>query len=190
MAVAGLRCSLHQRKVELSLYMRVKHQSAVMEVGLVKNTFGGSQASRIEIQTFLFIILIAIFSRPLGAVLDAIKFHQLLTGILQTLQFGPRCPLGVQSQWRWAILTAAALLCPNPSSSACSGVPVRIFVELHHARWSSWSGWNMLSSERLGLEKLVCTGGVLEDFASSCPFPFQAEYPRQLASTAGRTQLL
>lgn len=71
----------------------------------MKNTFGGSQASRVEFQTFLLIILIAIFPltsqsriRPPGPVLDAVKFHRLLTGILPTLHFGPRRPLGAQSQ--------------------------------------------------------------------------------------------
>lgn len=71
----------------------------------MKNTFRGSQASKIEIQTFLLIILIAIFPlisqsriRPPRPVLDAVKFHNLLTGIFQALQFGPRCPLGTQSQ--------------------------------------------------------------------------------------------
>lgn len=47
------------------------------------------------------------------------------------------------------------------------------------------SGWNMLSSERLCLEKLVRSGNVSEDFASSCPFPCHAGYPGQVARTAG-----
>lgn len=155
-----------------------------MEIGLLKNTLGGSQAYGIEIQTFYF-ILITIFPRPPGPVSDAIKFHQFLTGVIQVFQFGPQCFLGAQSQWWWAFFTsAAAQPCPNPSVSACLEVLVLLFMELHCTRWSSWSGCNMLSSERLCLEKLFIYGYVSEDLVSSWPFPFQAEYSGQLASTA------
>lgn len=46
----------------------------------------------------------------------------------------------------------------------------------------------MFSSERLGLATWVCSGDVSEDFDSSCPFPLQAEFPGQLASTARNNQ--
>lgn len=102
----------------------------LMEVGLLKSTSGGSQASRIEIQTFFLIISITIFPRPLGTyllvVLDAIKFHPVLTGILQSLQFGPQHLLHAQSQWWWMFLPKSLHKCllwdANPIVCGLAGI--------------------------------------------------------------------
>lgn len=142
---------------------------------MLKNTSGGSQASRIEIQTFFLIMLITIVPRPLGTSFRCYKIPP-----------GPNWDPSVPPVWTTASLKCSEAVMMGVSDHSSTAMPKPLQQCLLQGASPIVCGLAGIGlvQKHWAWRNGLGSGDVSEDFAPFCLFPLQAEFPGQLASTA------